>query len=234
MPCRTLLVQARLERQLPQACRRGLLIDERRDSLAPLARGGVHLTFGLAYLFRLVRREHMCAGTRLVQDIDGLVGKISVGDVALGQGDACTQRILRIVYVVVTLVVGRNVVQYLERLYRRGRLYDHLLEATLKCRVALDVLAELVERSGADGLQLAACQCRFEYVGRVEAALCGSRPDDCVYFVDEDYRVVASAQLVQQLLHTLLEFAAELRPGHERRHVERIDRLVAYGAWYIP
>ncbi len=43
--------------------------------------------------------------------------------------------------------------------------------------------------------------------------------------VDEDQHVAGPAQLVDQLLHALLELAAELRAGHQRRHVERIEPL---------
>ena len=41
------------------------------------------------------------------------------------------------------------------------------------------------------------------------------------------------AQFVEQLLHTLLEFAAELRARHERRYVEREERLVGDGVGHL-
>ena len=47
--------------------------------------------------------------------------------------------------------------------------------------------------------------------------------------VDEDDRVVGLAQLVEQLLHPLLEFAAELRARHQRRDVERIEPFARDG-----
>src|SRR5205814_9853914 len=51
----------------------------------------------------------------------------------------------------------------------RRRLVDaDLLEATLEGRVALEVLAVLVERGGADRLQLTARQRRLEDRGRVD------------------------------------------------------------------
>ena len=52
-------------------------------------------------------------------------------------------------------------------------------------RVLLDVLAELVERRGADAAQLAARQGRLEQVGGVHRALGLARADDQVQLVDE-------------------------------------------------
>ncbi len=63
----------------------------------------------------------------------------------------------------------------------------------------------------------------------VEAALRGAGAHDGVYLVDEDDRVLGLAQFVQKLLHALLELATELRARHERRDVERKERLVGDG-----
>ena len=82
-------------------------------------------------------------------------------------------------------------------------------------------------------LQFAAREGRFEDVGRVEAALRGAGAHDGVYLVDEDDRVLGFAQFVQQLLHALLELAAELRARHERRDVEREERLVGDGVGHF-
>ena len=56
-----------------------------------------------------------------------------------------------------------------------------------------------------------------------------TRADDGVDLVDEDDRVVGLAQLVEQLLHPLLELAAELRTGHQRRDVERVETFACDG-----
>ena len=130
-------------------------------------------------------------------------------------------------------VVGRDVAQDLERLVGRGRLHHDLLEAAFEGRIALDVLAVLVERGGADGLQLAARQRRLEDVGRVETALRRTCAHDGVDLVDEDDRILRLAQFVEQLLHALLEFAAEFRAGHQRRDVEREERFVGDGVGHF-
>ena len=108
-----------------------------------------------------------------------------------------------------------------------GRLLDHdRLEAALERGVALDVLAVLVERRGADALELAARERRLEDVGGVDRALGRARADERVQLIDEQDRVVGVAQLLDDLLEALLELAAVLGAGDERADVERQDALV--------
>ena len=108
-----------------------------------------------------------------------------------------------------------------------ARLVHHdRLEAALERAVLLDVLAVLVERGGADALQLAARQRRLEHVRGVDRALRAARADDGVQLVDEDHRVLGLADLVHHGLEPLLELAAVLGAGDHRREVERDDALV--------
>ena len=66
------------------------------------------------------------------------------------------------------------------------RLVDqHRLEAPLQGGVLLDVLAVLVQRGGADAVQLAAGQHRLEQVAGVHGALGLAGADDGVQLVDE-------------------------------------------------
>ena len=116
--------------------------------------------------------------------------------------------------------------QDLDRLLER-RLLDHdRLEAALERRVALDVLAVLVERGRADALELAAGERRLEDVRGVDRALGRAGPDERVQLVDEQDGVVGVAELLDDLLEALLELAAVLRAGDERADVERQDALV--------
>ena len=109
----------------------------------------------------------------------------------------------------------------------RGRLHQHRLEAALQGAVLLDVLAVFVEGRGADALQLAARQRGLEHVGRVDGALGGSRADQCVQLVDEENDVLVLGDLVHHGLEPLLELAAVLGAGDDRRHVEREHAMVA-------
>ena len=109
----------------------------------------------------------------------------------------------------------------------RRRLLDHdRLEAALEGRVALDVLAVLVERRRADALQLAAGQRRLEDVRGVDRALGGARAHERVELVDEQDGVVRVPELLDDLLEALLELAAVLGAGDERADVEGQHALV--------
>ena len=109
----------------------------------------------------------------------------------------------------------------------RGLLHLHRLEAALECGVLLEVLAVLVERGGADGLQLAAGEHRLQDAGRVDGALGGAGTDERVDLVDEQDDVAAGLDLLEHLLQALLEVAAVAAAGDECAEVERVQLLVA-------
>ena len=88
------------------------------------------------------------------------------------------------------------------------------------------MLAVLVERGGADGLQLAAGQHRLEDAGGVDRALGGARADERVQLVDEQDDVAAGADLLEHLLQALLKIAAVAGSGDQRAQVKRVQLLV--------
>ena len=107
------------------------------------------------------------------------------------------------------------------------RRIDHdRLEPPLERAVLLDVLAVLVERRGADALQLAPRQRGLEHVGGVDRPLGRARPDQGVQLVDEQDDLLVLGDLVHDRLEPLLELAAVLGPGDHRRHVEREHPVV--------
>ena len=106
------------------------------------------------------------------------------------------------------------------------RLLDqHRLEAPLERRVALDVLAELIQRRRADALQLAARQRWLQDVRRIDGALGRARADEHVQLIDEEHAVAAALDLFDDLLEALLELTAVLRARDQRPDVEREQAL---------
>ena len=101
------------------------------------------------------------------------------------------------------------------------------LEAALQGGVLLDVLAVLVERRGADRLQLAAREQRLHHVGGVDRALGRAGADDGVQLVDEEDDVARALDLVEHALEPLLELAAVLGAGDHAAEVESQDALAA-------
>ena len=115
-------------------------------------------------------------------------------------------------------------------LLERGLLDHNWLEAPFERRVPLDVLAVVVERGGADALELTTGQRRLQDVGCVDRTFGRARTDERVELIDEEDRVVGAAKLLDDLLEALLELAAVLGPGHERAYVQRQDAFVATGS----
>ena len=109
-----------------------------------------------------------------------------------------------------------------------ARLVDEdRLEAAGERRVLLDVLLVLVERGGADAVQLAARERGLEQVGGVHGAVGLAGADQGVHLVDEqDDAAVRRRHLLQHGLEPLLELAAILRARDQGAHVEGEQLLV--------
>ena len=104
--------------------------------------------------------------------------------------------------------------------------HEHRLEAALEGGVLLDVLAVLVHRRRADGVQLAAGERRLQHVARVHRPLGGAGADDGVHLVDEeDDAALRGDDLLEHGLEPLLELAAELGARDHRAEVEREEPL---------
>ena len=162
----------------------------------------------------------------LVDQVDRLVRQEAVGDVAvrqLGRGD---DRRVGDLDAVVDLVALLQAAQDRDRGLDRRLVDEHLLEAALERGVLLDVLAVLVERRRADAVQLAAGERRLQHVAGVDRALGLAGADHRVQLVDEDDGLAGvGGDVLQHGLQALLELAAVLGAGEQRRHVERQHAL---------
>ena len=97
-------------------------------------------------------------GAGLVHQVDGLVGQKPVGDVPVGQGGGGDQRAVLDLDAVEHLVPLFQAAQDRDGVLHRGLLHHHRLETALQSGVLLDIFAVLVQRGGADAVQLAAGQ----------------------------------------------------------------------------
>jgi hypothetical protein len=127
---------------------------------------------------------------------------------------------------VVRLIAVAQALQDVDRVGQRRLLHLDGLEAPLERGILLEVLAILVERGRADGLQLTTSEERLQDRGGVDRALCSARTDEGVDLVDEDDDVAARADLFGDLLQALLEVTAVAAAGDERAEVERVELLV--------
>ena len=130
-------------------------------------------------------------------------------------------------HAVMDLVAFAQPAQNADRVFDRRLVDHHGLEPPLEGGVLFDVLAVLVKRRGADGVQLAAGEHRLEHVRRVHRALGRAGADHGVQLVDEqDDLTLCVGDFLQHRLEPLFELAAVLGSGDERAHVEGDNALV--------
>ena len=163
---------------------------------------------------------------RLVDEVDGLVRQLPVGDVAMRKpccgNDGRIGDVHRVVQFVALLEAAQD---------RHGVLHVRLvhldfLEAALESRVLLDVQAILVERGRADAVQFAPSEGGLEHVAGVQGTLRLASAHHRVQFVDEqDDAALLLAEFVQHGLQAFLELPPELGAGDQRAHVEGKDAL---------
>ena len=166
-------------------------------------------------------------GTRLVHQVDRLVGQEAVGDVAMRQGRRGHQRGILDPDAVMHLIALAQPAQDRDRVLERRLVHGQGLEPPLERRVLFDVLAVLGEGGRPDAVQLTAGEHRLQHVAGVHRALCRTRSHDGVQLVDEhDDPALRALDLRQHGLEALLELAAILGARHQQAQIEREDRLV--------
>jgi hypothetical protein len=175
-------------------------------------------------LLALARRQDALGRTGFVDDVDGLVGQVTVVDVLGAQFGRGLQGRHRVLHAMVLLEARLQALEDVDG-FLHGRL-DHvdLLEATRQGRILLEDAAVLGEGGRADALELAAGERRLEQVRCVQRAARGrARADQRVDLVDEQHRVRLVLERLEHALQALLEVAAVLGAGQQRAHVERVD-----------
>ena len=113
-----------------------------------------------------------------------------------------------------------------------GRLpHVHLLETPLEGRILLNLLAVLIQRCGTDQPQFPTRQHGLEHIARVHGALgAAASPHDGVELIDKRHDFPGRIlDFLQNGLEPLLEFAAVLRAGHHRGHVQLHELLATQG-----
>ena len=170
---------------------------------------------------------HLQARRRFIDQVDRLVRKEAVGDVAVRQRRRRDQRAVGNTHAVMRLVLVLQPAQDRDRILDVRLVDIDRLEAAGERGVLLDVLLVLVERGGADAMQFAARQCRLEQVRGVHGAVGLAGADDGMHLVDEqDVGAGRGRHLLQHGFEPFLELAAILGSGDHRAHVEREQLLV--------
>ena len=203
---------------------------------------GLHIGFFLLQGIQLLlhsqilgddRVSQIAAGAGFVQQVDGLVRQVAVGDIAFAQGDGGAQHLGGHLHMVMLLVVVLDAVHHGQGVSHAGFLHPHRLEAALQCLILLDVLAVLGEGRSADDLDLAAGQRGLQDVARVHGTFALPGGGDGVDLVNEQDDISSSLDFAQQALDPLLELAAELGARHQTGQIQQIDLLVLQADGHI-
>ena len=166
-------------------------------------------------------------GAGLVDEVDGLVGQLPVGDVATGEHHSLYQGGVADAHAVVHLEALLEAPEDGDGVLDAGLLDQDRLEAALQGRILFDVLAVLVHGGGADAVQLAPGQHGLEQVARIHGALGLAGAHDGVQLVDEeDDLALALLDFLEHGLEALFELAAVLGARDEGAHVQG-EELVA-------
>ena len=168
----------------------------------------------------------IAARTGLVQQVDGLIGQVAVGDIPFTQGDGGAEHIGGHLHMVVLLVVVLDAVHHGQRIGDTGLLDPDGLEAAFQRLILLDILAVLVEGGGADDLDLPAGEGGLQDVARVHGTFALTGGGDGVDLVDEQDDVARRLDLTQQTLDPLFELAAELGARHKAGQIQQVDLLL--------
>ncbi len=206
------------------------LLGQRRLLHQAAGQAALQLIDGFGQRFQL----HLQAAGCFVDQIDGLVGKLSPGNIAVREARRRHQGIVADTDAVVDLVALFQAAQNRHGVVYRRLAHEYRLEPAFQRLVLLDALAVLVERGGADAAQIAARQGRLEHVGRVDRALGRARADQGVQLVDEqDDLALGRRDLLEHGLEPILEFAAELGARNQRAEIERQDALALERFWNV-
>ena len=113
------------------------------------------------------------------------------------------------------------------RIFNGRLIYIDRLKTALKCRIFLDVLAVLIERRGADAVQFASGQRRFQEVRGIVATFGRAGSNHGVQFVDKQNDLASGFRnFFQNCFQTVLKFTTKFCSCDQSAHVQRHHTLV--------
>ncbi|CDF94048.1 hypothetical protein BN844_5401 [Pseudomonas sp. SHC52] len=184
--------------------------------------------------FRLGVDFHTDTAGGLVDQVDGLVRQLTIGDVAVAELGRRDDRAIGDRHLVVDFIALLEATQDSDGVLFARLVHQYFLEAPLEGCVLLYVLTVLVERGRADAMQLTTGQRGLEHVAGVHRAFAFAGADHGVQFVDEQNDLsFLLRQLIEQGLEPLFELAPVLGTGDQRPHVQGQQALALEAVRYF-
>ena len=163
-------------------------------------------------------------GSRLVDEVDGLVGQAPLVDILGAQAHGLLHGALGVGHAVKLLEALFQSLEYAYGLLLAGLRDVYLLEPPHHAAALGEVAVELLVGGAADEPYASVLEIALEHVRGVHGALAGlSGAHQVVNLVDIGDGVGLGEQSVHHHLHAFLEVAPELRSGQERAQVDQVD-----------
>ena len=192
---------------------RGLFCGKHRQLQPP------QLHLGVLHHLRLGGHIHLELRSRLIDQIDRLVGQTAIADVTVGQPSSCCHRVIRDRDAVVQLIALLHPPENLDAVIN-GRLRDgHLLKTPVQCRVFLNGAPIILRGRGGNTAQITPRQRRLEKA----AGICtvAVTVDHRVQFINKQHHSrFRITDLLQHLTQALLKLTTELGTGDQRPRIE--------------
>ena len=166
-------------------------------------------------------------GGSFVDEVDGLIGQETVGNVAVRQDGGSDQGFITDADAMMDFVAFFQTTENGDCVFNR-RLIDHdRLETTFQSGIFFDVFLVFIERRSADAAQVTAGQHRFQDVAGIHGAFRGAGTDDSVDFIDEEENLaVRFGDFIEDRFESFFKFATVFGTGDEGTHIEGVEGLV--------
>ena len=166
-------------------------------------------------------------GSCLIHQVDGLVRKKPVGDVALGELHGCNYRFVLDAHLMVGFVFLLQSPKDGNGAFGIGFVYGNLLETALQGLVFLEIFLVFVQGGSPDGAEFAPGQRGFQDIGRIHGSLSAPGAHQRMDFVYKQYDVsVGGGYFLDHRFKPLFKLPFVFGTCNECPHVQGIDDLV--------
>ena len=158
--------------------------------------------------------------TGFINQINRLIGKEPIGNVAIRQLDGFNHRVIADLHAVMFFIAIPQSLNNLHGLFNGRRVHVNRLKPTLQGPVFLNVLAIFIKGRRPDTLNFTTRQRRFEHVGGINRPFGRAGPDQGVQLINEQNHVAGLGNFFHDHLESFFKLSAVLRAGHERPQIQ--------------
>ena len=176
---------------------------------------------------RLGVHFHTDLAGRFIHQVNGLIRQLTIGNISMRQLGGRDDGAIRYLNPMVNLIALFQPTQDGDGIFLTGLADQHFLETALQCCVFFNIFPVLIQRGGADTVQLAPGQGRLQHVAGIHGTFGFTGAHHGVDLVNEqDDLAFLFRQLIKHCLQALLKLTPELGAGNQCAHVQRQYFLV--------